>query len=235
MIIKNILYTLSLLLFVGCHYRAGPDKQGGGMLQGALTGAGTGAVTGIQLSSTTGPGMMVGAGVGGLAGAIQGAMVDSLEEEQRILTRRIIKERGLAEAHALLAEHYQRRLELHPTRDIYPADYFFFGDEAKLKNESIVLVDEVARLNKERLPFSRIVVTVYSKAKSKDGIEGTEYAYSLGEERAKAIANRFIHTGLSPRRIEARAMVVDSPLLIDPKDEDPTRYSQAIEITPVDR
>jgi len=160
--LSTIVFIFCTISFSACQYSPGPDKQGGGMLQGAITGAGTGAVTGIQVTSPTGPAVVVGAGVGAVAGALQGAMADATEEAQIRLSRQIASERAQANAHTILAEHYQRRLELHPTRDIYPADYFFYGDEVTLTKTAVSLIDEIARLNKERLPWSRLVITTYS-------------------------------------------------------------------------
>ena len=68
----------------------GPDKQGMGMLTGAMAGASAGAITGAQLGSVTGPGALVGAGVGAVYGSIRGLGVDILEEDQ------IQRERELA-------------------------------------------------------------------------------------------------------------------------------------------
>ena len=231
---KKVLIIVSMCLLGACRYSPGPDKQGGGMIQGAATGAITGATTAVQFTSPTGPGAAVGAGIGAVAGALQGAAADAMEEEQERLGLLIKEEKNLSHAHALLAEHYQRRLELHPTRDIYPADYFFFGDETKLRQEARALVDEIARLNINRLPWSRLVITSYVRVKSKDKKEATEYAYYLGEKRVKALANQLIHSGVEPRRIESRSMVIEAPILLDPHD-DPLRYNQAVEITPVDR
>lgn len=242
---STIIFSLIILSTTGCHYRPGPDKQGGGMLQGAATGAVSGAVTGVQLTSSSGPGALAGAGVGAVAGALQGALVDTVEEEQRQLGKEIITEAEIAQAHRILAEHYERRLELHPTRDIYPADYFFYADQAKLNRVSRPLVKEIARLNKERLPWSRLVITSYVRSKplasqERKGAEPiiepkvADYSAYLAEERSKALMNELVRNGIEPRRIEARAMIIDAPILIDPKD-DPVRYNQAIEISPVDR
>ncbi len=246
---KHVVNIVGIYLVVGClggcHYVPGPDKQGGGMLQGAATGAVSGAVTGIQLTSSTGPGALAGAGVGAVAGALQGSLVDTIEEDQHQLGKEIVTEAEIAQAHRVLAEHYERRLELHPTRDIYPADYFFYADQAKLNRISRPLVKEIARLNKERLPWSRLVITSYVRSKNTDAKDPkatehiiepkvAEYSTFLAEERAKALMNELVRNGIEPRRIEARAMIIDAPVIIDPKD-DPIRYNQAIEITPVDR
>ena len=194
---------------VGCATKAspGPDKAVIGTFEGAATGAGAGAITGFQLSSVTGPGVAVGAGFGAVAGGIQGLIQDKNEEHDLKLAAELKKERERAYVHAILEEHYKRRLELHPTRDIYPADLFCLGDQANLKKESHALVEEIARLNKERFPWSR----------------------------SRDIADNLVRGGLEPRRLVTRSVIIDSPLLVDPLDQDAGRYNQAIEIIPIDR
>ena len=81
--------ALLAVFALGCGYHRGPDKQGGGTLQGAASGAITGGITGAQLSSTTGPGIFIGAGLGSIAGAAQGMVADTLEEDQRALGKKI--------------------------------------------------------------------------------------------------------------------------------------------------
>lgn len=223
--------ALPLLLLLGCAPPTpGPDKQFAGTLSGASTGAAAGAVTGFQIGSGSGPGALVGAGIGAVAGGIDGAFTDAQEGNMLALAGQSKQERALAAAHEVLAEQYQRRLELHPTRDIYPADIFFFGDQSALRRSALPIVDEIARLNKLRLGWSRLVVASYVKSSE----ENSEYAQRLAEKRAQALGNRLVQAGLEPRRIEGRAVVVDAPVLIDPFD-DPLRYSQAIELIPIDR
>jgi outer membrane protein OmpA-like peptidoglycan-associated protein len=227
--------VVSAAVAVGCGYHRGPDKQGGGTLQGAASGAITGGITGAQLSSTTGPGIFIGAGLGSIAGAAQGMVADSLEEDQRALGKRIYSEAEISKAQNMLAEHYSRRLEIFPTRDIYPADYFFNSDERELNNVSEALVKELTVLNKNRMPWSRLRIVNYIKSQDSTAGERTDaYATQLALDRSKALMNEFIKNGIDPRRIEAKAMIIDMPLVLDPKDH-PARYNQAVEITPVDR
>lgn len=208
----------------------GPDKQFGGTLEGAAVGAGTGAVTGFQVGAGTGPGAAVGAGFGAIAGGIQGAVKDTTEEQMLALAAKTREQREIAWAHEILADQYKRRLELHPTREIYPADLFFYGDEAKLRGSAKPLVRELAHLNKQRLPWSRLVVATYARAAGGK----SDYARELAEHRAREIVNELVHSGLEPRRLVARGVVVDGPVLVDP-DDDPLRYDQAVEIIALDR
>ena len=223
-------FLLSLSLS-GCSTKAipGPDKQGAGVLQGAALGATSGAIVGAQVGAGTGPGLFVGAGFGALAGSVKGILLDNIEEKQLELAEQIKLQRELASVHELLREHYERRLELHPTRDIYPADWFFFGDESKLKPRASRLVEVIARLNKERLPWSRMAVTSYVVSKDEDAY----FSQHLARIRAKEIVNEMIRAGLDPRRIEPRAVLVEAPVLVDPQD-DANRYYQAIELIPLD-
>jgi hypothetical protein len=221
----------ALLMLTACAGPVhGPDKQFSGELHGAVVGAGAGAVTGFQYGAGSGPGALVGAGLGAVAGGIQGFADDEAEENLLKLAADTQREREVAYAHEILSEHYKRRLELHPTRDIYPADLFFYGDEVKLKQGAEILIQEIARLNKNRLPWSRMAVTVYSRASN----ENSEYAHYLTERRSQEISNWFARVGLNPRRLESRGVIVTAPVLIDP-DDTPERYNQAIELIPLDR
>ena len=236
--IRTVTKTLAASVFlasIGCGSPntppiPGPDKQGGGMLSGMVTGAGAGAVTGFQLSAATGPGAAVGAGFGAVAGSIQGAVQDSIEEENIRLAREISKERTIARVHQIVQDHYKRRIQLHPSRDIFPADLFFNGDESTLRPQAIALVKEIASLNKNRMSWSRLVIAAYVKSNDEDA----EFPKTLAEKRAREIGDYFVRNGIEPRRIEARAVVIPAPLVIDPLDH-PARYNQAIELIPLDR
>lgn len=207
----------------------GPDKQFVGTWWGALTGAGAGAVTGFEVSAAAGPGAWIGAGFGSIHGLLSGLGIDLLEEnalDQQEEQRRL---RELSWVQEVLAEHYSRRMELHPSRDIFPADWFFRSDGVLLTPEGHLLAKEVASLTQRRVPWSRIVVAAYSTSRSKD----SAYASHVTRRRAEAIANEFVRAGMEPRRVHARAFTLQEPVLIDP-DDYPGRYRQAIEIIPLD-
>lgn len=231
-VLKSAYFVLAALVVCGCSRNpyAGPDKQFGGMLESAATGAGAGAVTGFQLGAGTGSGALAGAGVGAIAGSVRGMMQDEAEEEMMAHAVRLQEERERARAQEILQDHFKRRLALHPTRDILPADLFFAGDSSTLRADAVALVRELAELNKRRLPWSRLGVTVYVKAEDAE----SNYARELAEKRSKALGDCMVSSGIEPRRIEARGVVVAAPLLVDP-DDIPTRYSQAVEITALDR
>lgn len=207
----------------------GPDKQYGEGMMGAVSGAGAGAVTGFQLSSATGPGAAVGAGLGAIAGGISGALKDAEEEDLLATAAHLKHEREIAVAHELLQDHYRRRMELHPSRDIFPAEYFFDSDGVTLKCSAKPLVRELVALNKRRFPWSRLVIATYVKANDPK----SEYAQHLAERRARELGDQFVKAGIEPRRIETRAVVMSEPLVLDPLDI-PDRYSQAVELIPVD-
>lgn len=133
-------------------------------------------------------------------------------------------------AQKILSEHYLKRLKLHPSRDIFPADIFFYGDEVKLTAPAPAILDEYARLSKTRLPSSRLVVAVYAKANSKE----STFAKHLTEKRALAITDQLVRSGIEPRRLVSRAIVTKGPIVLDP-DDDPRRYDQAVEFIMLDR
>ena len=208
----------------------GPDKQFAGALEGAATSAGAGAIYGIQVGAPTGVGVAVGAGVGAVAGGIQGFAQDQLEENLLALNASTRAERERAFAQQIIAENYQRRLELHPTRDIYPADIFFTADSARLNELGEIVLKELARENKSRLPWSRFAVASYVRASDKESTFG-KY---LAERRAIAIGDFLVRNGFDPRRVVARGVIIEAPVLIDPRDK-PERYNQAVEFIPLDR
>lgn len=207
----------------------GPDKQGQGMLSGAMLGAGGGAIYGAQISAGAGPGAWVGAAFGAVYGLFSGLGIDLLEEDS---LRREIETQQLREVawvQELLAEHYARRLELHPARDIFPADWFFEGDSLELKPSAVILAREIGRISKERMPWSRIVVASYMTSQDSD----SAYANYVSKKRAQEIASQFVVAGLEPRRVLAQGMALKEPILIDPKDS-VSRYNQSIEIVALD-
>lgn len=227
---RKILIAITLCILCSCHiYSPGPDKRLEGMLSGALTGAGTGAVTGYQLSAGAGPGAAVGAGFGALAGAIHGAIKDAQEEQNRILRAKIEEEQRVSFAQGVLSSFVDKRIHKHPSREIYPADIFFYGDETSLTPEGRAIVKEIAKLNKERFPWSRIVVASYVKSKSKK----SPYAKDLARERAREIGQVLTVSGINPRRIEPQAIIVPEEIYYD-KAERWDRYAQAIEIILLD-
>ena len=217
--------------------RPGPDKQGLGMMTGAASGAGAGAIAGFQMAAGSGPGAVVGAGFGAVAGSIRGMAQDSTEDQVMALTNETQAERERAVAHEILEDQYKRRMALHPTRDIFPADLFFAADSAKLRPGAEALIDELARINSRRLPYSRLVIAVYTKARevSPSGEpQKSEFARYISETRAREIVNHLITAGLEPPRLEAKGIIVAAPIVIDPHD-DPLRFAQAVEIIAVDR
>jgi len=229
------LLVLSLCLLSSCtFFRAdpvpGPDKQAVGTITGGMLGAGTGAIAAHSLTGAAGPeGALIGLGLGSIYGMITGLSHDLIEEDQinRLGQERVLKERAWAQD--LLAQHYQRRMELHPSRDIFPADWFFDGDSHRLKPEGEVLVEQIARLTKNRMPWARLVIASYSLSKDQD----SKYSGFINKRRAQSIARGFVTGGVEPRRLFTKSVTLPTPVLVDPHD-DPFRYHQAIEIIPLD-
>ena len=164
-------------------------------MQGLLWGAGSGAVTGAQFGSAAGPGAAVGAGLGVIAGGIHGYVQDRNEDQMIRMSVATKSERQRSIAQEKLNDHYSRRVELHPGRDIFPADIFFFGDQMKPNSSAPALVREIADLNKTRYPWSRLGVAVYIQSKAKD----PEFARRLALERSKELGDLFVRAGIEPR------------------------------------
>ena len=232
MIQKYLLFCLLIcLVLFGCSVpRKGPDKEASSRFVGALTGAGTGAVTGFQLGVGSGPGAAVGAGFGAIAGGVRGAIQDAQEAEEFRLARAVKAAERRSMAQHTIAEFYNKRLEWHPTRDLYPADVFFDEDHINLSEEGEAIVDEFGKLNRERFPWSRFGVVVYVKSHDPKA----SYAKYIAEHRALAVTNRLIRAGLEPRRVEAHGAIVPEEVFRNP-DEVGQRYAQAVEFVPLDK
>jgi outer membrane protein OmpA-like peptidoglycan-associated protein len=210
-------------------YNTLPDNQFRGVLTDGLNGAVAGAVTGFQLGSGTGPGAAVGAGLGAVAGGLKGAVSDQTAVELRAIA--VERQRAFARAKAqqVVREQYEKRIVLHPNRDIYPADVFFASSSSELCLQGEAIMDEIRRLSSQRMPWSRLGIMSYVVAKNGE----SKYAQDLAERRAVVLANELVRLGLEPRRLEARGIVLDQPILLDPHDSR-TRYSQAVEFSLLD-
>lgn len=226
---KKILIAIVCCLIFACAPRPGPDKQFVGTLQGGVTGAVGGAVTGFQVGSGTGAGAFVGAGIGAVTGGFRGLMQDRLEEELLRLQVDAAQARGDAFAQRVLQEQWRRRKELHPGRDIFPADIFFHADSVTLSPEGRAVLKEIYTLNKNRLPWSRFGILSYVQSSDPN----SQYAKHITSRRARAIGDYLVHLGLEPRRISARSAVIPGPLVLANSGRG-DRYSQAVEFIPRD-
>ena len=231
---STFLLLSTLFVLSGCGVLShepfpGPDKQGQGTFLGAVTGAGTGAITGANISSATGPGAFIGLGLGAVLGAFQGYTQDQFEDELGKLTYETRREREVAYAQEVLSDHYQRRGELHPTRDIFPADLFFRPDADELRPTALPLLRELTRIHRDRYGWSRFAIKSYIKSNDAK----SRYSKRLAERRAESIGNALTQMGFEPRRITPFGIIVKEPVLIDPLDH-PKRYGAAIEIATTD-
>ena len=207
----------------------GPDKQAVGTVGGIAVGAVAGGVIEHQFYGTVNSGAWIGAAFGAVYGLFSGLGVDLLEEDQIRRFEELQRARELAWVQEVLAEHYARRLELHPNRDIFPADWFFESDHSELRPESIILAQEIGRLAQKRAPWSRLVIAAYVSTPNPD----SSYAQYLTKKRAEEIAVQFVRAGVEPRRVLTEALTMKDPVLVDP-DDHPDRYRQAIEIIAID-
>lgn len=224
----------SLIVFTGCIVNRGPvpgpDKQASGEVMGAMTGAGAGAITGAQVGAGTGPGVAIGAGFGALAGLVSGAQLDASEEVALKRQADVDQLRETAWAQEVLADYHKRRMELHPDREIFPADLFFSADTDCLNQEGRALVREYMMLVAGREPWSRLLVV----ASSVTGKGPNEYGEHLNRKRAESIADELIKQGFEPRRIRTKGLLVKNLPVKDPLDS-PRRYGQTIEFISLDR
>lgn len=224
------LFMLSGICACSSDRPVGPDRAGGGVLEGMASGATTGAITGFQLGGATGPGAFIGLGFGAVAGSLHGLGQDEVEKHQIVLEQKLRKQQERAYAYSALLDHYSQREALYPSRDIFPADVFFAADGNKIKFPALPIVHELATLQSYRMPWSKIIIASYVRSADKD----SSYAVELASRRAESLGDEFVRQGIEARRIEPRAILIDEPLVIDPND-DPLRYNQAIELILQDR
>ena len=203
----------------------GPDKQAIGTVYGGALGAGAGAVIAHEVLGNPYPGAWIGLGFGSLYGMATGMGLDSIEEARIKRDKEISFLQEVVWAHQILAENYRRRLELYPSRDIYPADLFFLNDSSTLSQEGEILVREMAHLFSSRMPWSRILIASYALSKDVN----SDYQIHLAKKRAEQIGDLFVTYGIEPRRISIQPRLMSAPLVRDPADH-PYRYAQAIEI-----
>ena len=94
----------------------------------------------------------------------------------------------------------------------FPADWFFESDSVEIKPESRRLVEEIARMTRNRMPWSRIVIAVYNTSQD----PAAAYPQHLTKRRAEELAVAFVGVGMEPRRILTQAVTISEPILIDP-------------------
>jgi hypothetical protein len=207
----------------------GPDKQGIGLLTGGLIGAGSGMITGAQLSAPTGPGMAIGAAFGAVWGSLHGLGLDLIEEEELRLLAEVDRLHEKIWVQNALISHYEKKKDLHPDRDIFPADEFFTGDGVEVSRGGSLLAHAIAKRYMLASPSSRVLITSYHATHGKN----SEYTSYLGKRRAQAIARELVAGGLEPRRFILKSVHIGAALVDDPYD-DPARYTQAVEFSLVD-
>jgi hypothetical protein len=224
-------YFLSYLLLASCVAgpQAGPDKQGYGLVSGALIGGASGVITGAQLGVATGPGAFIGAGLGGLWGSLKGLGLDILEEEDLRLLETLSENEDDVWAQYAFLEHLERKNDLFPSRDIFPADSFFKGDTVDLSQEGEILTKYLARKVFCQNSHSRIQITTYIQTKD----SASPFTKHITKKRSEALALALSLNGIEPRRVVIQTVSISSPL-VDDKYDSYHRYSQAVEFALVD-
>lgn len=208
----------------------GPDKQGLGLLAGGLLGAGSGMITGAQLAAPSGPGAVIGAAFGAVWGSLHGLGIDLLEEEELRLLQEVDRLHQEIWVQNVLISYYDKKKEIHPDRDIFPADEFFIGDSVNVSYEGRILARAIAqRYLTIGNPASRLMITSYQTSRTK----GSTYHTYLGKRRVQSIAREFVLAGLEPRRFMLKSVQLGEPLVDDPYDYS-LRYSQAVEFSVLD-
>jgi outer membrane protein OmpA-like peptidoglycan-associated protein len=92
-----------------------------------------------------------------------------------------------------------------------------------------LLVETLAQMSRQRMPWSRIVIASYCTSRNPD----SQYANYLSKKRAEVVAQEFVRLGVEPRRVIIQPIVTKEPVLVDPEDS-ADRYRQALELIPLD-
>ena len=230
---KYPLVILFAVIFSSCADYSKPipgrDKQGAGLLSGAIMGAGSGMITGGQFAASVGPGAFIGMGFGALWGSLYGLGIDVLEEEDLYILSQVARNEDEVAAQYILLEHFELKSELHPGRDIFPADVFFKKDEVSLSRSGNAVAQVFSKMLAKRNPASRIEIIIYQVSKD----ENSTYAKYLGRKRGVAVGNALVKAGIEPRRLVFKSITLDNPLVFDQYDR-AERYYQAVEFALVD-
>lgn len=237
---KKLLSVSALLLVTSCTSSMkpvdGPDKQGSGFLTGGLLGGASGLITGAQLGAPTGTGAVIGAAFGAVWGSLSGFGIDLIEEEElRLLAEVDALQEEVWVQNSLIA-HLERKKELFPGRDIFPADEFFHADGSNLTTSGDLLARALARRYSSRSSSARVLITSYQISKESKGEAAngaTSYSGYIGKRRTQSLANAFVQAGMEPRRFVLRSVALGAPLVDDPYDYE-GRYSQAVEFSLLD-
>lgn len=229
----NVMFFLSCMFLISCADYSRPvpgrDKQGAGLLSGAIMGAGSGMITGGQFAASVGPGAFIGMGFGALWGSLYGLGLDVLEEEDLYILSQVAKTDDEVTAQYVLLEHFELKAELHPGRDIFPADVFFNNDETELSRSGNAVAQLFSGMLAKRNPASRIEIIAYQVSKDKT----SSYAQYLGKKRTLAIGNALVRAGIEPRRLVFKSIILDNPIVHDRYDK-AERYFQAVEFALLD-
>ena len=231
--LKNVLFAIVVLNLIACADYSKPipgrDKQGAGLISGAIMGAGSGMLTTGHLLASSGPGAFIGMGFGALWGSVYGLGLDVLEEEDFLILDQIAETDLEVAAQYEILEHFELKNDLHPGRDIFPADVFFKNGDTKISNTGDAVAQLFSTILSKRSPSSRIEIIVYQVSKDK----ASSYASYLGKKRSLEIGNSLVRAGIEPRRIVFKSITIDQPLVLDPFDA-PERYYQAVEFALMD-
>ncbi len=206
---KILLIAISIAVFLpGCADYSKPipgkDKQGAGLVSGAMMGAGSGIITGAQFGAATGPGAFIGMGFGALWGSLQRLGLDLLEDEDFRILMEVAKTDDEVLAQYTLLEHFEIKSELHPGRDIFPADVFFDNGDVKISRNGAAVARLITKILSQRSPSSRFEIVNYIVSSDKK----STYAKFLGKKRNNSLGFTLVQAGIEPRRLVFKTIVV---------------------------
>ncbi len=116
----------------------------------------------------------------------------------------------------ILENEFEMTVERLETALRFNAPVFFAFDEAVIRPEDRSLLDRFADVVKEYYPTALITVEGFT-----DPAGSREYNLKLGQERANAVKDYLIASGLSPDRVRAVSYGEETDRLVAPSDRGP--------------
>lgn len=207
-----LLLTLSSIACENARFRA---REAGALAGGAL-GAGLGAIVGNQVGNP-GAGVAIGAAAGAIGGGLIGHSVDQQQDDiDRDNERLAQNERTIEENRRLLEELRARGIDVRTTNRGVVAnlpDVLFQFGKSSLTSSARRAVSDIARVIKSA-PNRRVAVEGHT-----DSVGSVAYNEHLSRDRARAVADSLVESGVNGRRISTHGFGESRPIASNASDE----------------
>ncbi len=192
--------------------------------------AGGGALAGAKLGVGALPGAGVGLASAALISAIQSFVINRTDDSLLRLENSLKTAKYSSTGQQLLLSYWEIRNKYFPSRDIFPAEFFFEVDSTNLSSLGKGLLQEIYLLNKDRFPWSRFGIISYVTTTD----DRNNFSKDLAVKQVRVIGSYLISLGLNPRRVSASASLTDRPLVQTNDPNIDKMFFNAIEFVPLD-